>query len=352
MCRTATCVLDFANNPGEAIIQTKPSFMTKYKVCRAEWLIGFRWGEEGKWNLLPKNASSQQEILAELSCIDSKDEVVSVGFPHFEPGEGDLLYRNVPVRKLKMANGEEALVTSVFDMQVAQYGIDRGGRLNVAKDYNAMPTWPIHRMGIKVTGIKAMDIERTGRIAMNASQTHGKSMVIMGAAPTWYPQRHDVPERHEHAAPMRLRRPERRRLGALRRSGKTQAASRLGAHRLRPGLAPSAAPHELHLLLVFPHRPVALRNSGCRQAVVACRKGQEQGLLAGGLQRCSSPHGLAAGLSSMERQSARSVDEAARRCYRRSWRFKVRCRNSSGSMDISFATRMSITGRAHLRVAR
>ena len=151
--------------------------------------IGFRWGEEGKWNLLPKNAASQQEILAELSCIDSKDEVVSVGFPHFEPGEGDLLFRNVPVRKLKMANGEEALVTSVFDMQVAQYGIDRGlGGGNVTKDYKDASVAYTPAWAEKVTGVKAADIERTGReFAYNASKTHGKSMVIMGAAINhWY----------------------------------------------------------------------------------------------------------------------------------------------------------------------
>ena len=151
--------------------------------------IGFRWGEEGKWNLLPKNAASQQEILAELSCIDSNDEVVSVGFPHFEPGEGDLLFRNVPVRKLKLANGEEALVTSVFDMQVAQYGIDRGlGGGNVTKDYKDASVAYTPAWAEKVTGVKAADIERTGReFAYNASKTHGKSMVIMGAAINhWY----------------------------------------------------------------------------------------------------------------------------------------------------------------------
>ena len=151
--------------------------------------IGFRWGEEGKWNLLPKNAASQQEILAELSCIDSKDAVVSVGFPHFEPGEGDLLYRNVPVRKIKLANGEEALVTTVFDMQVAQYGIDRGlGGDNVAKDYKDATVAYTPAWAEKVTGVKAADIERTGReFAYNASKTHGKSMVIMGAAINhWY----------------------------------------------------------------------------------------------------------------------------------------------------------------------
>jgi nitrate reductase alpha subunit len=151
--------------------------------------VGYRWGEEGKWNLLPKNAATQNEIEAELTCIDSRDDVVSVGFPHFQPGESELLYRNVPVRKLKLASGEEAYVASVFDLQIAQYGIDRGlGGGNVATSYDDenvayTPAW-----AEKITGVKRADLERTGReFADNASKTHGKSMVIMGAAINhWY----------------------------------------------------------------------------------------------------------------------------------------------------------------------
>ncbi|MDD5329167.1 MAG: molybdopterin-dependent oxidoreductase, partial [Sulfuricella sp.] len=146
--------------------------------------VGFRWGEEGKWNLLPKNAANQEEIVAELTCVGKQDEIVSVGFPHFEPGEGELLYRNVPARKIKLANGEDALVSSVFDLQIAQYGIDRGlGGANVAKDYSDASVAYTPAWAAKVTKVKAADIERTGReFAYNASKTMGKSMVIMGAA--------------------------------------------------------------------------------------------------------------------------------------------------------------------------
>ncbi|MFV0662479.1 nitrate reductase subunit alpha [Denitromonas sp.] len=150
--------------------------------------IGFRWGEDGKWNLLEKSGAGAETEL-ELSCIDNRDDVVSVGFPHFTPGEPALLWKNVPVRKLTLANGEEALVASVFDLQVSQYGIDRGlGGDNVASSYDDdtvpyTPAW-----AAKYTGVKAADLERTGReFADNASRTKGKSMVIMGAAINhWY----------------------------------------------------------------------------------------------------------------------------------------------------------------------
>ncbi len=151
--------------------------------------IGFRWGEEGKWNLLEKAGAEQGETEAELSCIDSRDDVVSVGFPHFVPGEKELLYRNVPVRRLKLADGEEVFVTSVFDMQIAQYGIDRGlGGGNVAKSYDDASVAYTPAWAAKQTGVKAADLERTGReFADNASKTKGRSMVIMGAAINhWY----------------------------------------------------------------------------------------------------------------------------------------------------------------------
>ncbi|THF63248.1 nitrate reductase subunit alpha [Pseudothauera rhizosphaerae] len=151
--------------------------------------IGFRWGEEGRWNLLPKNGAAQEEIEAELSCLAERDEVVPVGFPHFQPGEPGLLYRNVPVRRIRLASGEEALVTSVFDLQVAQYGIDRGlGGPNVASSYDDADVAYTPAWAARVTGVKAADIERTGReFADNAAKTRGKSMVIMGAAINhWY----------------------------------------------------------------------------------------------------------------------------------------------------------------------
>ncbi len=151
--------------------------------------IGFRWGEEGKWNLMPKNAASQQDIQAELSCLDSKDTVVAVGFPHFAPEQADLLWRNIPVRKLTLANGDRALVTSVFDLQVAQYGIDRGlGGEQVAKSYDDAEVAYTPAWAEKITGVKRADLIRTGReFADNAAKTQGKSMVILGAAINhWY----------------------------------------------------------------------------------------------------------------------------------------------------------------------
>lgn len=151
--------------------------------------MGFRWGEEGRWNILPRNAANQAEIRAELSCIERRDAVVSVSFPHYAPNEPKMLARHVPARRIKLADGREAYVASVFDLLVAQYGIDRGlGGGNVAQSYDDATVPYTPAWAAKITGVKAADIERTGReFADNAAKTHGKSMVILGAAINhWY----------------------------------------------------------------------------------------------------------------------------------------------------------------------
>ncbi|MBF0470397.1 MAG: nitrate reductase subunit alpha, partial [Gammaproteobacteria bacterium] len=149
--------------------------------------VGFRWGEEGRWNLLPINSLNQEEIESELSSVGKQDEVVTVAFPHFTPGEDDLLMRNIPVRKVETIQGE-MLVVSVFDLLIAQYGIDRGLGDNIATSYDDETVAYTPAWAEKVTGVKRADLIRTGReFADNAAKTRGKSMVILGAAINhWY----------------------------------------------------------------------------------------------------------------------------------------------------------------------
>ena len=109
--------------------------------------VGFRWGEKGKWSLEEK-ASGNQETRLRLSLGDIKDGTSSVGFPYFGNREHDhfagtdhpdILKRNVPTKKLQLADGE-TIVASVFDLFVANYGVDRGfGGENIGKTYDEMP---------------------------------------------------------------------------------------------------------------------------------------------------------------------------------------------------------------------
>ncbi len=159
--------------------------------------VGFRWGEQGKWNLEEKDAGGKDTNL-QLTLImeEDRDDVVEVGFPYFGNREHDhftgtdhpdVLLRNVPVKSVALKDGE-ALVATVFDLFVANYGLDRGlGGEHVAKSYDEnapyTPAW-----AEAITGVPAQQIITVAReFADNAEKTNGKSMVILGAGLNhWY----------------------------------------------------------------------------------------------------------------------------------------------------------------------
>ena len=73
--------------------------------------IGFRWGEEGKWNIEPKNAKTKAVIKPQKTLLGSQDDIVEVAFPYFANQEHEhgyfpvnkqsqILRRNIPVRYL------------------------------------------------------------------------------------------------------------------------------------------------------------------------------------------------------------------------------------------------------------
>ncbi|MCX8005523.1 MAG: nitrate reductase subunit alpha, partial [Burkholderiaceae bacterium] len=160
--------------------------------------IGFRWGESGagRWNLQPCDARDGREVTLALSLRGLPHEVVPVAFPYFGGVENehftanplkDVLVRHVPAVRLSVG-GRERFATTVFDLLVANYGIDRGlGGDHLAHDYddNApyTPGWQE-----RITGVPRQAAIRLAReFAENAAQTHGKSMVIIGAAMNhWY----------------------------------------------------------------------------------------------------------------------------------------------------------------------
>ena len=154
--------------------------------------IGFRWGQPegktGRWNLEAREGGASREVKGTLSLLGKQDEVVGVGFPYFGAEHDDVIVRNVPVKRITLADGSSALVATVFDLMAANYGIDRGlGGGNVASDYfDDVPYTPGWQQ--KHTGVKPeMVIQVAREFAHNADQTHGKSMVIVGAGLNhWY----------------------------------------------------------------------------------------------------------------------------------------------------------------------
>ena len=158
--------------------------------------IGFRWGESGKWNLENKDARNNAETRLALSLAERHGQIVPVSFPYFggqapaafvATDHAAVLNRNVPTRIVQTANGP-VVVATVFDLMIANYGIDRGfGGENVAADYDAnIPYTPAWAEAITGTP-RAQIITVAPQFAENADKTHGKSMVILGAGLNhWY----------------------------------------------------------------------------------------------------------------------------------------------------------------------
>ncbi|HHP7834869.1 TPA: nitrate reductase subunit alpha [Serratia marcescens] len=159
--------------------------------------IGFRWGEKGKWNLEQREGKAQQEVELQLSLLGMHDDVAEVGFPYFGGADSEhfnsvaldeILLHKLPVKRLQLADGSEALVTSVYDLTLANYGLERGlGDANCAADYDEVkaysPAW-----AEQITGVSRHNIIRIAReFAQNAEKTHGRSMIIVGAGVNhWY----------------------------------------------------------------------------------------------------------------------------------------------------------------------
>src|SRR3546814_1049193 len=91
-----------------------------------------------------------------------------------------------------------------------------------------------------------------------------------------------------------LRRPDRRRLVALRRPGKTAPADRLDPADVRAGLVSSASPDERHVLLLLQYQPVALRKGQGRGTAVAAGRSTEVFRLDRRPEPARRAHGLAA----------------------------------------------------------
>jgi len=170
--------------------------------------IGFRWGPDGrndtgKWNLEAKEAGGG-DVKLKLSVLEhggkQAHEVVQVAFPYFAGAAvphftanpqagGELNMARVPAVRLRVGEGAEArevLAATVFDLQAAQYGIDRGlgsGAKSYDDDAPYTPAWQE-----KITGVPRDQVITVARqFADNADKTRGRSMVIIGAAMNhWY----------------------------------------------------------------------------------------------------------------------------------------------------------------------
>ncbi len=158
--------------------------------------VGYRWGETAKWNLEEKDGHGRNTSL-KLSLAGEGAEIAAVDFPYFggratehfvATGHSEILTRNIPVRTISGTDGAPIKVVTVYDLMMANYGLDRGfGGENVARDYDEnvpfTPAWAEHITGVKRDAIITVARE----FATNAEKTNGRSMIIIGAGMNhWY----------------------------------------------------------------------------------------------------------------------------------------------------------------------
>ena len=139
--------------------------------------IGDRWGAEGegRWNL------DLGEIDPLITLHDTGAAATEVTLPRFDGGEtegGTTMRRGVPTRTIG-----GALVTTVFDLMLAHYGVARPGLPGEWPDgYGdaSVPHTPAWQQ--EHTGVDAGRVVRIAReFAANAEATNGRSMIVMGA---------------------------------------------------------------------------------------------------------------------------------------------------------------------------
>jgi nitrate reductase alpha subunit len=146
---------------------------------------------------LEEKESGGADTKLRLGLKGAEDEVAKVRFPYFantasngfaSTDHPSVLTRNIPVKKMKLADGTEALVACVYDLLMANYGVDQGyGGEHLAGSFDDMepytPAW-----AEAITSVARANIIATARgFATNAEKTNGKSMIIIGAGMNhWY----------------------------------------------------------------------------------------------------------------------------------------------------------------------
>ncbi|MBB1483888.1 nitrate reductase subunit alpha [Tessaracoccus sp. MC1865] len=139
--------------------------------------MGFRYNEDGagQWNL---ELGSIDPALSLLGQADTQG--VEVALPVFEDpkGVGSIIRRGVPARKVG-----DHLVTTVFDLMLAQYGVGRDGLPGTwAKGYDDVDSPYTPAWQAEITSVPAEACIRTAReFAQNSEESKGRTMIIIGA---------------------------------------------------------------------------------------------------------------------------------------------------------------------------
>lgn len=143
--------------------------------------IGQRWEDNRQWNLTLKD--SQGNAIDPALTVGLDQPSVTIDFPIFDEQGNAVLQRHIPVRTIQLKDGQQRLVTTVYDLMMSQYGIKRASDDKLAaEDYTDATSPYTPAWQEQITGVKAsLVVQIAKEFAQNAIDTGGKSMVIMGA---------------------------------------------------------------------------------------------------------------------------------------------------------------------------
>jgi nitrate reductase alpha subunit len=148
--------------------------------------VGHRWDETpGNWNMKLENSVNDEAYDPTLSFLPQHDDVALTEF--VEWGLDNKSMRGVPVRRVETNDGT-AVVTTVYDLMMAQYGVGRGLEGDYPSDYTDedaayTPAWQEIFTGVD----SAVVLQFAREWANTANLTNGKCMIIIGAGINhWY----------------------------------------------------------------------------------------------------------------------------------------------------------------------
>jgi len=147
---------------------------------------GSRWDDrDGNWNMKLESDADDRPYDPVLTLLDRSDRIEQVSFTDF--GLDTSVKRGVPVIEVETTGGSE-LVTTVYDLIMAQYGVARGLPGSYPDGYDDpdaayTPAWQEIFTGIGRDTLTSFAREW----ARTAEATGGRCMIIIGAGVNhWY----------------------------------------------------------------------------------------------------------------------------------------------------------------------
>jgi nitrate reductase alpha subunit len=207
--------------------------------------IGFRWGEQGKWNLEEKDADGA-EVKLRVGLKGAHDDVAEVLFPYFantasngfaSTDHPDTLMRRIPVKRLALKDGEKRWWPP---STISSWPITASIRDSAASICRRPTTTssPTRRLGpsrsrrcraSKSSRSRAVcDQRREDQWQVDGDHRRGDEPLVSHG--------HELSRGDQSPRDVRLHRPVRWRLVALCRPGEIAPANRLGAARVRARL--------------------------------------------------------------------------------------------------------------------